>query len=211
MEPTKVKAIFLSAVDEYFNDLLKAIDSINPASKSRIQVEQLFAVMRAAVEECSPAVLPRNIPKPEYRLIISGTELDYRVVELVQGGSKELAALLALDATRLPPSVLPGIKAHLSGAPELTLVRIVFFVTMRGDKNVPQPVMLLAAKDGSGELHPIPFLFRLAVSGLIVGGDDIADRIEEEADRLSFLMHIIMNADGATLHNAHEEAKKRPN
>jgi hypothetical protein len=213
MEPSQVKAAFLSAVDEYFNGLLKAIDAINPASKARAQVEELFATMRSAVEECSPTILHRDVHKPEYRLITSGTELDYRIVELMQGGARELAALLALDAARLPPSVLPAIDAHIRGVPEVELevVRIVFFVTMRGDKNVPQPIMLLAAKDASGELHPIPFLFRWSVSGFAVGGDDIADRIEGEADRLSFLMHVIMNADGATLHNERQEVKKRPN
>lgn len=205
MEQEQVRAIFVFAIDEYFKDILNDIDSINPSSKSRGQVAQLYEVMLTAANECTPTVLARDVPRPAYRLMEPGTEMFYRIVRLEEGGANELAAMLAVDASRIPESIMPAINAQLAPAPELELVKIVMFALKKGPGIQQQSVMLLVAKTADGEMHTIPYRFRWGVSGKVVGGEDIADKAEEEQERLVFLVHIIMNEDAGTLHNAQGE------
>jgi hypothetical protein len=203
MDSNKVRQVFVFGTDSYFTDLLRKVDLINPTSKSRGEIEQLYAAMRAAAEESTPNELKRDVVEPANGLLTPGTSFYFRRCPLVPQGPKELIAMLTIDVSRLPQSCLKSIDFSLSQAPELlTPVRLVTFVLTKGIGVGFQRVMLVATKNSTGSLVLVPHSFHWSVSGKVLGGEDLTHKAEQEADRLTYLLHLVMNEDATTLHSS---------
>jgi hypothetical protein len=144
MEPNKVKQIFTSGTESYFRELFQKVDSINQTSKSRGQIEQLYAALRTYFEDSTPIEVKRDVTEPVRHLVTSGTDLYFRMCQLAPQGPKELVVMLAMDVSYLPESCLVSIDGTLSEAPEpLIPVRLLTFVLTKGSSAVFQPVCSL--------------------------------------------------------------------
>jgi hypothetical protein len=203
MDSNKVKQIFAFGVDSYFQEMLQKVDLINPRSQAREQIKQMYDAIRSSAAEAAPTEVRRHEIKPVDRLVVPGTDFYFRMCQLAPQGPKDLVAILAMDAGLLPSSCIPSLEAALGSAPEpYEVIRLLTIVLTKGNGVAMQRVMLVAAKSLDGSLVPIPHSFQWRVSGQIVGGVDITECSEEEADRLTFLLYLVMDEDAATIRSA---------
>lgn len=201
MDSNTAKHIFLFSLNDYFKDLIASVDQIRRDSKSRQLITELQAALNSAAERTLPLVVPRG-DNADKRLATSGTDFYYRTLPLVEGGSDDLVAMLAMDIAELPVSYLASIKETLSFAPEpLEPARILSFVLTKNQRaSAFQRTMMIAARTTTGSLATALWPINWSVGGQVVGDSLTGLNVAEEEDRLNYLLHLVINQDGALLH-----------
>lgn len=210
MDANKAKRVFLFGLDSYFQELLQKVDSINPTSKASGQIEQLYATLLSAAAECTPTVVDRNHKEPLRLPVTPGTDFYFRTCPLVHEGPAELIGILALDVAQLPEGFRASVDSSLHGAPESLLpVRLLTFILTKGEGVAFQRSMLLATTNREGSFIPVPHSFQWRVSGQIIGGEDLTDTAEQEADRLSFLLDLVLRENATEPSNMPASASEQ--
>lgn len=110
--------------------------------------------------------------------------------------------MLAMDIAELPVSYLASIKETLSFAPEpLEPARILSFVLTKNQRaSAFQRTMMIAARTTTGSLATALWPINWSVGGQVVGDSLTGLNVAEEEDRLNYLLHLVINQDGALLH-----------
>lgn len=199
MDANNAKEKVLFGLDSYFGELLGQVDTLNPQSKARPQIEALYRALRDAAEASTPEV-PKDEEEAVKSLLAPGACIVYRMSTFKAGAPKDMVAMLVVDLVALPESAKEVIAYIIEKSrAEFRVSGLAAFTLTKGSLVGFQSEMLLLGTNQAGALVTAPHKFHWQVSGKALGGADLGARFDEEAERLNCLLHIVLNENAATL------------